>query len=296
MEKNISVIKRLKQIIEKLNNLPTLPAVATEVIRLAQDPASSIKQISYIMKNDQTLTAKVLKLANSAFYGISGGVTTIERAISLLGLNTISNIALSITAFDTIGKFSDDLLLTKEYFWKHSISCGIAARMISQNFNYPDPNELFTAGLLHDIGKIIMLTRIYEDYIKVLSVSFSDRISHYKSEYMTIGITHDLVGSQLARNWNLPDNLREAIQYHHKLSPGAENPLIASIIHLADIICHMELDTPDETMFKPEMDSQIKEVLKNARPIFHESEIDIFASHLREQMREAGKILAIIGS
>ena len=147
-------IERWNPILEKLNDIPTLPIVATRVTELINDPNSSSGDIADVLKKDQVLTAKVLKLINSPYYGIPGEVTDVKRALAYLGFNTLAQLVLSVSVISVFAE-NKNTKFSLQGFWKHALATAVTSEVIAKSTGYPKPEECFTCGLLHDIGKAI---------------------------------------------------------------------------------------------------------------------------------------------
>ena len=156
IEKKITDPNRIKRITESIIGLPTLPTVVAKMIELVDNPRTSASSLARLIATDQALTARILKLANSAYYGFSREISTVNMAIVVLGFNTVKDMGLSLSVFDVFktGKPNASFDLTR--FWEHSIACGIAARMLARSYRSRYAGEAFVAGLLHDIGKVIL--------------------------------------------------------------------------------------------------------------------------------------------
>ncbi|MCU0661934.1 MAG: HDOD domain-containing protein [Myxococcota bacterium] len=201
--------------LDLLGDLPTLPNVAIEVAGLLDDPRSTPKQITEVMKADQALTSKVLKLVNSAYYGIPGGVSTVERAIAFLGYNTLFQllIGVSVLEFSRIGGASG---LDIREFWKHSLGVGVAAEMIARRLGHKAPEDMFSGGLLHDLGKLALA--------KVAKKKFASAVEEAHKQGKLLrdmekeqGLPpHDKVGAILAKKWRFPPALQAAMAAHHQ--------------------------------------------------------------------------------
>ncbi len=225
-----------------LSDLPTLPTVALEVAALLDDPRSTPRQITEVMKADQALTSKVLKLVNSAYYGIPGGVASVERAVAFLGYNTIFQllIGVSVLEFSRLGGAAG---IDIREFWKHSLGVAVAAEMIGARIGYEGKEELFAAGLLHDLGKLALAKVAKKKFILAVEQARKDGIRLLKAEREQGLPTHDKVGDTLARQWRFPPALRAAIAAHHR-SREVRNQTVPTpmqalldIVVLADSLC-----------------------------------------------------------
>lgn len=209
-----SRVERWKPILEKLSDIPTLPVVATRVTELINDPNSSSADIADVLKKDQVLTAKVLKLINSPYYGIPGEVTDVKRALAYLGFNTLAQLVLSISV---VGAFegSHATRFSMQEFWKHALGTAVASEIIAKKISYPKPEECFTCGLLHDIGKIVLLKIAPEEFLGILQLAEKEKISFYEAERRLEVPNHGYLGEYIANQWRLPMVIRMAVRYHH---------------------------------------------------------------------------------
>ncbi len=207
-------IERWKPILEKLNDIPTLPVVATRVTELINDPNSSSADIADVLKKDQVLTAKVLKLINSPYYGIPGEVTDVKRALAYLGFNTLAQLVLSVSV---ISVFSDNKnsRFSMQSFWKHALGTAVASEVIAKRIGYPKPEECFTCGLLHDIGKVVLFQIAPNEFLRVVEKAEAEKISFYEAEKILEVPTHGYLGEYIANKWRLPMVIRASIRYHH---------------------------------------------------------------------------------
>jgi len=233
----MSARKSLKSKLENISNLPTLPTVIDRITKLLQNPKTSAEEIGKAITTDQALASKVLKLVNSAFYGFPGKISTITHAIVILGFATVKNIVLTASIFDAFrGKGKNVTGFDLEQFWFHSIACGAASQSIAKHIGSTEKEECFIAGLIHDIGKLIIYRNLPEDFESLLKHSKDNSVLFYQSETELFDITHQEAGGMLAEKWNLPKNLRNAVLYHHTPSQNRDYYLTTAIVHCADII------------------------------------------------------------
>jgi HD-like signal output (HDOD) protein len=211
---NPQQIERWQPILEKLNDIPTLPLVATRVTELINDPNSSSADIADVLKKDQVLTAKVLKLINSPYYGIPGEVTDVKRALAYLGFNTLAQLVLSISV---IGAFSENKAIRFSFpdFWKHALGTAVASDIIAKKIGYAKPEECFTCGLLHDVGKIVLLKIAPDEFARVVQLTEKEKISFTEAERRLDIPGHGYLGEYIANMWRLPMVIRMSIRYHH---------------------------------------------------------------------------------
>jgi len=235
---------KLEQIADKVQKLPTLPSVANKITSLINDPTCTAIRLAEVINKDQSLTTRVLRLVNSAFYSLSAEVTNVKHGIALLGFKTISQMVISISVFDVFaGKYGEEF--DRRGFWKHSIGCGVISKIVAQGANYPKEDDCFTAGLLHDIGKVVLDQYLHENMIEVLQRTREKEISFKDAEHEVLGFNHADIGGQVMKKWNIPLPVMVAVQHHHE-TPEERNgssfaqDLIVDIVRLADVICKCE--------------------------------------------------------
>ncbi|SLM28292.1 putative signal transduction protein [Desulfamplus magnetovallimortis] len=229
--------EHLKKKLLKIRDLATLPVVASNVIQLTQNPTVSALQVADAISQDQALTSRVLKTANSAFYGFPRKITTINQAIIILGFTNIRNIVLSTSLNSTLNSGKKDSLFDLKAFWKHSLACGITSKLLAKKEGIKNSEEAFIWGLLHDLGKIVMNTYIHEEYNQAIALALEKDMLIIDAEQELFGFTHTAVGSLIADKWNLPPALIKVIRYHHNPAKDYNSLRISSIVHLADILC-----------------------------------------------------------
>jgi putative nucleotidyltransferase with HDIG domain len=223
-----------KRLSTSLDKMPSLPTTVGKVIQLAHDINSSAKDILAVIQMDPVLAAKVLKLIHSAFYGMSDKVT-LKQAVVLLGINTIKNLALSSAIVGQMGKSTVKIKTFDPHrYWQHCLATGIASRIICKKL-HTDPQEVdefFVAGLVHDIGKLVLALGIPMIYAKTLHYAKTNSLNGVESELKIIGMDHAEVGCLLARKWSLSEELVDTILYHHE--PEKKNGRLTWVVHAAN--------------------------------------------------------------
>ncbi|NSW83460.1 MULTISPECIES: HDOD domain-containing protein [Syntrophothermus] len=229
----------LEQLVASVDDIPALPSVTIQVIKLTEDPDSTAEDVNRVITQDQGLTAKVLRLANSAYYGFPRRIRTVTEATVLLGFQTIKSLALAASVSEVLNREVQGYALPAGELWRHSQAVAISCRMIARTVKFRNQEEAYTAGLLHDIGKVILNRHLQEAYQEVIDSVQKNGTSFIEAEEKILGFNHAQVGSRIAEKWNLPDGLVEAIACHH--SPGAAriNSTLTSIVHLADAMVMM---------------------------------------------------------
>ncbi len=208
-----------------IDKMPSLPTTVTKILEICNNPKTSPADLNKVISLDPVLMGKVMKLINSAYYGLSQEVTSLVRAIIMLGINTVKNLALSTAVLGTLGKANQFQALNMEGFWRHSLCVGVTAKLIAKKRRI-DPRlfeEYFIAGLLHDIGKIPLNNKLSAEYVTAMSLSDRDHLPLYASEKSALGIHHSEVGAMIVEVWKLGDAIRDAVSFHHSVEQYEAN-------------------------------------------------------------------------
>jgi putative nucleotidyltransferase with HDIG domain len=218
----------LKKIIMDTKTLPTLPSVINKLNTLSENEKSSVQEMAKIVSSDQVLSARILRLANSPSYGFYR-VSTISNAMILLGVNVVKSLALSSSIFEIMEKNSVGL-------WEHSLGVGVAANLISRKLGLPECEEIATAALLHDIGKIIISLKCSEAETAIRTAVQDQNLSMREAERQVLDTDHAEIGAWLSKSWFLPDKLSEPIAYHHDVALSENHRIKTSVVHIADVL------------------------------------------------------------
>ena len=219
----------IKRIIRDTKSLPTLPGIIFKLTSLAEDDKASVHEMAKLISSDHILSAKVLRLVNSPFYGFSGRVSTISNALILLGVNVVRSLALSSSIFEMMEKNIVGL-------WEHSFGTAVAANVISRRLKLPESEEISTAALLHDIGKVMIKIKLEEDYNHLLSLINEKELSMTEAERDLLGTDHTEIGEWIAQTWFLPEKLTEPIACHHNVKKSVVHQMKTSAVHVADVL------------------------------------------------------------
>jgi len=227
----------LKESIRKkllnIGTLPSVPQIITEVSQMLDSDRTSAADLCKVISHDQGIVTKILAVANSPLYGLPRRVSTIEFAVIIIGFEHIRNILVALSLVEAF-KTKNTPDWNQNAYWVHSLLTATAAKRIADDLHYPKSGEVFTAGLLHDLGLVVLQRYLNPEFKNILSAVESDQISHFGAEENTLGFTHQDIGVFLLERWNFPPYISEAVLYHHKPSLAEKGRVLASLIHLAD--------------------------------------------------------------
>lgn len=228
-------IGQLTDRLSSIKDLPTFPTTALEVMRLASDSESSAAELAKIISKDPPLATKILRVANSPYYGFAKKISTIEWAIVALGFETLRETVLSLTLIDLF-KGNVTKGFDPRKFWQHAVDTASAARSIAREARYRIPGEAYAAGLLHDIGTLVLYRYFQEDFSEIYRLINEENMQPSQAEAVVTGTTHGEIGGWLASKWSFPTYLVEAVQLHHSPGFSQVNPELTAIVHAASQI------------------------------------------------------------
>jgi putative nucleotidyltransferase with HDIG domain len=222
--------------LDRIKEIPTLPTVVFELNSCLLDPDTSVENVCEIIEKDQAIALKLLKLVNSAFYSFNVKISDLRNAIVLLGFSAVRNAILSLSVINSFPKQLAMMDFDITEFWKHSLAVAVTSKNIAQLSKKESADNCFVAGLLHDIGKVILAQYFYETFRKIWLIMQEKRISFYEAECEVISNNHAYIGALLADKWQLPTGLINAIRWHHVFQPEREHAKFSVIIYLANFI------------------------------------------------------------
>ena len=239
--KKEEVFKKL----DSTSNLPTLPVIMKKLTEAVRNPNSSAAQIAGIIKDDPAMMARILKVVNSSMYGFAEPVQSLQQALAIRGMNAINNVALTTAVFSTFsGKEAADF--SHEAFWRHCINVGIASNVLYERTRETvkvklSKDSLHLAGLLHDIGKVLLVQFFHAEFMEAVRRSKERSIPLWQAESEIFGANHAEVGAWLGKKWNLSPEVIQAIRWHHDPENGdIENIALLRLCHVANHICNLE--------------------------------------------------------
>ncbi|MFO7604047.1 MAG: HDOD domain-containing protein [Gammaproteobacteria bacterium] len=237
-------------LVNGIDELASLPGVCGQVAALTEDPAAANRDLARLIGQDPGLSLKILRLANSAFYGRVKDVETIEQAVNIIGMQRLRDIVLGTAAIDTFNGIRNELV-SMEDFWMHSLYCAIASRLLANTMRHPRAESVFVAGLLHDIGQLVLFHERPEQSRETLLLTIEDlsEPDMVEAEQQVFGFDHCQIGAVLAEKWGLPEMLTAAILYHHAPEKTRQHQQEVALVHIGNRLAAMaELDeiTADE--------------------------------------------------
>lgn len=275
--------------IESVTDLPTLPSVANQIIAMANSPRTNAADVGKMIEQDQALTAKVLKLVNSSFYGFPGQIKSIQHAVVIIGFNKVKNVVVTASVFD-LSKGRDANRLDLPRFWQHSLGTAIGAQVVATTIGGGlSPEDAFVGGLVHDLGKLIMDQFLPKEYAPVFDHITENPCLIMTAEKEILGFQHSLVGSWIAERWKLPPALHNAIRYHHKPMQAREDREMAISVHIGDILARaLCIGDPGDRRI-PEIDQTLWQQCE-----FKQSDLDGWVQSLIKELRKAEEFFQMI--
>ncbi len=240
--------------LDHIDNLPTLPAVALEVGQLLEDYDTPVEAICETIEKDQAMVPRILKLVNSAFFGLRSNVSNISHAVVLLGFNTIRNAVVSVAVIRAMPGRKQLRGFDVTQFWLHAVSVAVTSKHLAEKSHLHYAGDAFTAGLLHDVGKLVMFLYFRDLFSAIWSRAGRQGCSFYEAEQQEGDITHAQVGAYMARRWQLPERLADAIAFHHDVDQAAADLNLLLIVQTADMIANtaaVDGRPPDPLRFHP---------------------------------------------
>lgn len=238
----------IQELIKNNLTIPTLPEIVLRISEVMEDPESGVAEIGSIVAQDAPLAAKVLRIANSSYYGLSGECVSTEHATTVLGVRVLKNI---VTQVSVINMFEhlEDLDFDMDEIWKHNSFTGhLCAKLAatSKNVVAISPDEAYVCGLLHDVGKVVILDGLGRRYTQVYKDAKMEGVPLFKKEREELSFNHTDVGAVVARRWDLPDKIVRAIQFHHGPREKVAGDAIVSVVAHANLLAHRVVEGADD--------------------------------------------------
>lgn len=227
--------KTAEELVSGVINLISLPEIFIRVSQVLEDPNHNAKQLGDIISHDPALTARILRIVNSAYYSLAVKIELVSRAVSVVGEDDLRNLILATSAVETFKRIPNQLL-DIDLFWRHSVHTGIVSRLLSRHCNILHGERLFIAGMLHDIGKLVLYYKEPKLSQEVLLEAAESDGVLYSAEKEVIGFTHADVGGALIDAWKLADTLKDVVTYHHTPLKARKYPMETAIVHIANCV------------------------------------------------------------
>ncbi len=213
---------------ERLRELPTLPAVVARIVDVLERPDVPFGEAAALIETDQVLTAHLLRLANSAFYGLSGQIASVTQALTVLGTTAARGVVYAASVLD--------LRIDLAGFWEHSVGTAVAAGALAHHVRISRPEEVAGAGLLHDLGKVVLYKQAPDAFARVLAAADAERVSFREAERALLGVDHAEIASWLLARWRFPPRVLEPVAQHHHPSQARAFPVETAVVHVANTL------------------------------------------------------------
>jgi HD-like signal output (HDOD) protein len=242
---------QIKQLTEGIPNLGSYAGVMAEMEAVLNDPNSTLGSLGEVIEKDPDLASRLLKLGNSAFYGFASRLETVAEAVSVIGIQQVQDL-IRVSSVIEVFEGISSAHVNMESFWKHSLACGIGARCLAIARQSPGAEKFFVAGLLHDLGRLVLFSRVPTKVTEVFALCKNRRMLLRDAERTVLGFDHAQVGQELLRGWQYPANLVHAVAFHHVPMAAGVFQLESSIVHLADYLVQaMQMGSSGELFVPP---------------------------------------------
>ena len=263
-----------QELVKGVVRLVSLPEVCTRVNEMVDDPHATFSDIGAVISQDTALTARLLRIVNSAFYGITVRIETVSRAITIIGARELRDLMIATSAVKLFDKIPNDLI-DMTTFWRHSVYCGVVARLLASRCDVLHSERLFVAGLLHDVGSLIIYHKIPDLAREALLAADRNSGVLYQAEQEVMGFDHAQVGGELMREWRMPVTLQEAVEFHHDPGKAGEAPLECAIVYIANIMTKLAEQNDEIQEYLPSVDLQAWKITRLSEnviePMLHEA-------------------------
>lgn len=235
----------IQELITKVDHLPELPQVAMRVGRMMEDPNTNANQLAEIIRLDANMTGQVLRLCNSAAYGLPRKIATAREAVALMGFKALKSLIYTVISHTALNRDVKGYNLEQGALWVNALTCAVYAKYLAEQHKDVDPELIFTGGLLRDVGKIVLGEYVGTSYNDIEALAIKEQIDFVEAEERVLGFNHMMVGTRVAEKWNLPEKLVKVIRYHHKPSlmfdqDASEADIkMVTLVHLADVFTMM---------------------------------------------------------
>ncbi|MBW4053996.1 MAG: HDOD domain-containing protein [Proteobacteria bacterium] len=293
MDKNL-MMERAEILVGAVDDLPTIPIVATKVLQLLDDPDVSVEDVADLMLSDQVMTARVMKLINSPVYKPNQEITSLKRALVYLGLRHVRELALTTSVINAFDGTSGALELNA--FWEHSFGVGMVSKIIARKIGYQDLEKAYIAGIIHDLGEVFLSNFLRDPFLDVLEHIKTHPVKLVDAEAELLGTTHCEIGLCIARKWNFPDAYCDVIAYHHSPGEAKVDPILCAIVNLSDLFCTVrELNYGGREWISFNLsEEEAWTILKNESPALAEMDVERFCYELDDAIPDVKELVSSI--
>jgi HD-like signal output (HDOD) protein len=286
----------IRERVEKMNTIPTVPAIIRPLLYYLERPPDQVevRRIVDLVSCDESISAQCLRVANSALYFRSREVKSVHGAIVVLGVRHVREILLSCSLLNLLPK--DSWVIDPMVFWEHSLGCALVARYCARKVRYREPERVYLAGLLHDLGELVNMLSFQEEFRAAAQLARTEKIPIHQAEYSALGFTHCDTGKILAEHWRLPEDITEVVEHHHDVQQAKLHPALVAMIGLSDRLCDVyELGYGMDSMpdWKLEDDPSWA-ILTRSYPVLATTDVAHFLSDMEQFVAEARKLVRSI--
>lgn len=279
-------LKGIDKIVAQVGDLPAMPEIVAAVLKLTEDPSTDMARLSALLERDPPLTAKLLRVTNSSYYGMRQYVGTLKLALVILGVRELRNMVLGVSLFDSLRNDRTEALLGRQ-FWTHSFFVAALAKNLGSHMKLAFHGEDFASGLLHDIGKMVLARQLSDEYDAIYTACLESGTPLYVEERAKLDFTHADAAAALAARWNLPRTLTDAIWLHHpsESTPIAhgEDPALCAVARIANLAAHDDFAGQDSSSSAACAESEAWEVLNQVDvPLAPEARFETLARFVEE--------------
>jgi len=256
----LAMAKDANALLDRVDDLPPLPAVAAKVMGMAEDDRTSAMDLAQVLATDQALTAKLIRISNSAYYGFARRISTVREAVVMLGFKQVRQVAVGASMMNAFKRngFNDGFDL--DLFWGHSVAVAVASEAVAKKTLGAKPEDAFTAGILHDIGRLVLRQVMPQEFAQAVAIARSGEMPLHDAELETTGYQHDEIGQALGERWKFPGHLVDAVRCHHDTSLRAGQDGLAGVVAQANslmlhygLFCGYDLDTGAVAPLPPDL-------------------------------------------
>ncbi len=288
-----AIDNKVKRVVSNIRNLPTPPIVFHQIQKVINDPNASAERVAAVLAEDPAMSVKVLKLTNSAFYGLAREIESVKQAVVIVGMEAIKNLVLSASVLDMFKGDSIDQEF-QEQFWRHSLATAFCCRIIARcvkTRGIVDPDAAFSGGLLHDVGKIVVSCFLPVEHQALKQERENDKLSaDFILEERALGYNHAQIGGFLATQWKLPKKLSEAITHHHQPQLSEADTPIVYIVHIGDFLAKRTFYDAENKSRVGCLEDGVAEYMK-----VPEEDLDSYATVLRDEYMKAETFMQMAG-